>query len=616
MKPKENSHKQTTKHNKLLFSRLVENSKDLIYRYEILPRRGFTYINPAAQAITGYSPQEYYANPDLGLGLIDTESSENKPRLQSWVRKDGSLVWLEQHNVRIYNEAGNIVAIEGMARDVTEREEVLQALRLENERFLRFFDANIVGIFIADARGNVFMANDSYLDILGVRREEFLESGINWRELTPTEWLPADEKGLRELQQRGLCSPYEKEYLRSDGRRVPVYLAKAMLPGPEKQIATFILDITERRLAEQALQVSYDQLQRAEQIGQLGHWEWVVRDDQVNWSDGLYRLFGLGPEEFTATYNAYLQQVHPEDLPLVKNAIQAALQKPGPFEFESRILRPDGQTRYLFTRGEVLFAGDGRPERMIGVVVDTTERVYAERAVQTMAEDLRRSNAELEQFAYVASHDLQEPLRMVTSFVQLLAQRYRGKLDEDADAFIGYAVDGAKRMQHLINDLLAYSRLGTRGSPFTLVSMEALLRDAQQDLQIAIEESRAQISHDSLPELYGDPSQLGAVLQNLLSNAIKYRGADAPQIHVSVRRQRNEWVFSVRDNGIGIDPKFAERIFIIFQRLHAPGAYPGTGIGLAVCKRILQRHGGEIWVESFPGQGATFYFTLPIERSL
>jgi PAS domain S-box-containing protein len=389
-----------------------------------------------------------------------------------------------------------------------------------------------------------------------------------------------------------------------------------MLPGPEKQIATFILDISERRLAEQALQVSHAQLQRAEQVGQLGHWEWVVQEDQVNWSDGLYRLFNLSAEEFTPSYNAYLELVHPEDLLLVQNSIQAALQQPGPFEFESRILRSDGQIRYLFTRGEVLFAADGRPERMIGVALDTTDRVQAERAVHNIAQDLRRSNAELEQFAYVASHDLQEPLRMVTSFVQLLAHRYRGKLDEDADAYIGYAVDGAKRMQNLINDLLAYSRIGTRGSPFTQVSMEALLRDAQQDLQIAIEESHAQISHDPLPQVLGDPSQLSAVLQNLLSNAIKYRGADTPRIHVSVRRQGNKWVFSVRDNGIGIDPKFAERIFIIFQRLHAPGAYPGTGIGLAVCKRILQRHDGQIWVESFPGHGATFYFTLPIERSL
>ena len=250
---------------------------------------------------------------------------------------------------------------------------------------------------------------------------------------------------------------------------------------------------------------------------------------------------------------------------------------------------------------------------MIGVEVDTTERVQAEQALQRTAEDLRRSNSELEQFAYVASHDLQEPLRMVSSYVQLLARRYQGKLDEDADEFIGYAVDGAKRMQNLINDLLAYSRVGTRGSPFVSVSLEHLLQEALENLQVVMEENQAEITHDSLPIVLGDPVQLGMVFQNLLGNAIKFRGAQAPNVHVGVRQEGNEWIFSVRDNGIGIDQKFSERIFIIFQRLNSPGTYPGTGIGLAICKRIIQRHGGRIWVESQAGQGSTFYFTLLIE---
>jgi signal transduction histidine kinase len=252
----------------------------------------------------------------------------------------------------------------------------------------------------------------------------------------------------------------------------------------------------------------------------------------------------------------------------------------------------------------------------VGVFDDITERKRTNEALHALTEDLRRSNAELEQFAYVASHDLQEPLRMISSYVQLLGRRYQGKLDSDADEFINFAVDGAKRMQNLINDLLEYSRVGTRGNPLTPVSAEGLLKVALTNLQFLIEDSGASITHEPLPVIKGDPSQLVMVFQNLLGNAIKFRGSKAPCIHIGAQRQENEWVFSVRDNGIGIDPKFAERIFVIFQRLNDRAAYPGTGIGLAICKRVIQRHGGRIWVESTPDEGATFYFILPVKETL
>jgi len=239
---------------------------------------------------------------------------------------------------------------------------------------------------------------------------------------------------------------------------------------------------------------------------------------------------------------------------------------------------------------------------------------YAE--IQRIAENLRRSNAELEQFAYVASHDLQEPLRMISSYLQLLVRRYQGKLDSDADEFIAFAVDGAKRMQNLINDLLTYSRLSTQGKPLVLTSCETILDNALTNLRVAIEESNATIMHDPLSAIFCDPTQLVQVFQNLLDNSIKFRGPQVPQIHVSASREESEWMFSVRDNGIGLDPKFGQRIFDIFQRLHSGSSYPGTGIGLAICKRIIQRHGGRIWVQSIPGEGATFYFTLPVKETL
>jgi light-regulated signal transduction histidine kinase (bacteriophytochrome) len=227
---------------------------------------------------------------------------------------------------------------------------------------------------------------------------------------------------------------------------------------------------------------------------------------------------------------------------------------------------------------------------------------------------LERSNKDLEQFAYVASHDLQEPLRMVSSFLQLLAQRYKGKLDANADDYIEYAVNGADRMQTLINDLLIYSRVGSRGKPFTLIDCEDVLEQALANLKMAIEESNAVITHDALPTVMADASQMVQLLQNLIENAIKYRSDVPLHIHISTEQKENDYIFSIHDNGIGIDPEFFDRIFIIFQRLHTRDEYSGTGIGLALCKKIIERHGGSIWVESEPGKGSKFYFTIPMMR--
>jgi light-regulated signal transduction histidine kinase (bacteriophytochrome) len=234
--------------------------------------------------------------------------------------------------------------------------------------------------------------------------------------------------------------------------------------------------------------------------------------------------------------------------------------------------------------------------------------------LQRAMEDLKRSNEELGQFAYVASHDLQEPLRMVTGHVQLLARRYKGKLDADAEEFIGFAVDGVTRMQQLIVDLLAYSRVGTKGKPFATVDMEAVLGDAMTDLSRAIEESGAAVTHDPLPKVQGDATQLTQLMQNLIGNAIKFRSERRPEVHVSACDDDGRVLFSVKDNGIGMESQYLDRIFIIFQRLHTRDKYPGTGIGLAICKKIVERHGGRVWVESSLGEGSTFFFRLNQEE--
>lgn len=224
--------------------------------------------------------------------------------------------------------------------------------------------------------------------------------------------------------------------------------------------------------------------------------------------------------------------------------------------------------------------------------------------------ELERSNTELAQFAHVVSHDLQEPLRMVTSYLNLLEHRYQAQLDSDAQEFIAYAIDGAERMRNLINDLLQYSRLNTRAKPFERIDSNTVLKQVLDNLKVVIEDNQAVITHDPLPTVMSDEVQLRQLFQNLISNALKFRADAAPQIHISAQAQAGEWLFSISDNGIGLDTKQAGRIFEIFQRLHNREEYSGTGMGLAICKKIVERHGGRIWVESQPGRGATFYFTL------
>lgn len=329
----------------------------------------------------------------------------------------------------------------------------------------------------------------------------------------------------------------------------------------------------------------------------------------TSWNAAAERLYGFTAEEAIGRSIGII--VPDERRAEVQQILDAAKRGKPVAPFETVRVTKNGYPIHVALTVSPLINHKGETTGVSVFARDITARKRAEEALQERTRELERSNQELEQFAYVASHDLQEPLRMVTSYMQLLARRYQGQLDDDADEFIAFAVDGANRMKDLINDLLAYSRIGTRGKALQPVDCQAALTQVLQDLQLAIQESGATISHDTLPTVMADKSQLTHVFRNLISNAIKFRSQRRPEIRVGVAHRGNGWLFSVRDNGVGIDPEYRERIFVLFQRLHSKEDVPGTGIGLAICKKIVERHGGQIWVESEPGRGSTFYFTLP-----
>jgi PAS domain S-box-containing protein len=324
----------------------------------------------------------------------------------------------------------------------------------------------------------------------------------------------------------------------------------------------------------------------------------------------LQRLLGYAEIEALLKMNAADLYLDPAE----RAQGQAILERDGILrDFQMRLRRSDGSIVWVKDTTRAIRDSRGRLLYYEGVIEDIDERKQAESAMARQTQELARSNAELEQFASIVSHDLQEPLRMVRNFAELLAERYRDKLDADAGEFIGYVVDGARRMQELIQALLEYSRGTTRWRPLGPTDTNAVLESVLRDLSLPLQEAGATVTRERLPTVMADGRQLGQLLQNLISNAVKFRGQAAPRIHVGAARRAGEWLFSVRDNGIGIEAAECQRIFGIFERAHPEGQYPGTGVGLAIAKCIVERHGGRIWVESEPGSGSVFYFTVPAD---
>lgn len=560
----------------------------------------------------------------------------------------GALRYIHARGQALFDAAGRRIGLFGTCQDISDRKRADAALRdakdwLEQRvqertetlhRVMAYtrslIEASSDPLLIIDSDGRITDLNRAAEAATGVKRSELIGSEFAPYFADPTQARRIHRQALETGQVRG----HELELRHVDGRTMTVMFNATIFHDPAGDVAGVCAtarDITDIRRTRAELLRSKRLLDETGRLALVGGWEFDPGTGTLSWTEVVRTIHEVSPD-FRPTLDHALAFVVPDARPAISDAIERALRDGTPFDLELPLTTARGRTIWVRWLGRA-YTERGEVSRIGGVIRDITERrsadeelmrhrdhledLVSERTAELAAAiaHLERSNRDLEQFAYVASHDLQEPLRMVASYTQLLAERYRGQLDERAEKYIAYAVDGAKRMQGLINDLLAFSRIGTRGGAIEATDAGEVVAAVLLDLQRAIESSGATIEVGPLPTVQADATQLRQVFQNLIENAIKFRGEAPPIVTISAERRRNFWVFTVRDNGIGIEPQYRERIFALFQRLHERGRYPGSGIGLAIVKKIIERHGGTIRVESAPINGCSFIFSLPCSDS-
>jgi PAS domain S-box-containing protein len=501
----------------------------------------------------------------------------------------------------------------GMRQRIAEMEALLVTLRQRDEAgqeaettckaMVEAFDGLI---YVCSANYEVEFMNERFIQRSGCNRlgEKCYRALHDRDEICP--WC------VNEKVQRGETVRWEIQSPK-DGRWY--YVVNAPVHHSDGTISkmAMIQDVTERKKAEEALCESQERLELAMEAADLGMWDWNIQTGALAFNRRWAEMLGYSPDEIKPHIDAWEDSIYPEDAERVKDVLNRHVAGETPcYEMEYRIASKSGDVRWVLARGKVVQRDeDGRPLRATGTRLDITDRKRAEKLLRERTEALERSNGDLEQFAYLAAHDLREPLVAVGAYLKLLERSCADNLGADAHKFLSRAIETTLRMDSVIQSLLAYSRIGMDDHSLEPTDCEAILKNALSNLHSAIKESDATVTSDSLPTVMADAPQMLQLFQNLLSNAIKFRGAKPLEIHVGCNRREGESEFFVKDNGIGIEPPHFERIFRIFQRLPTGEGRPGTGIGLANCRKIVERHGGRIWVESELGAGSTFFFTLP-----
>jgi PAS domain S-box-containing protein len=510
--------------------------------------------------------------------------------------------------------------------DVTKRR---QAEELIRKTELAIQEVTSQAILSVRADGKIVMANLMASKMFGCSREELFDQSLE--NLLPKRFREAHVAHRGQYfatprnRNRAMGVGLDLRGLRKDGTEFPVAVDLSHIETKEGTLAmAFITDLSERKRAEEALRLSHERLTLAQQATGIGIWDSDVQANQAGCSREWGPLYGLPPGDLAPSRDEWLARIHPDDRERVREELRQAFEGIKVYNTEFRVVWPDGTIHWLLGKGNVFLDKEGKPVRMLGVDVDITnvKRAEEERrslltslaTAQQLQDLLTESNSALEQFASVASHDLQEPLRTMIVFAQSLAKTYAGKLDAEADQSLWFIVNAATRMKALIEDLLVYACIATEEERPSSIALDEALEVAIAQLSQSIAESGAAVTHDPMPTVRVDHGRMVQLFQNLVGNALKYRKPDQPpNVHIGAGKKGADWVISVRDNGIGFDPKFASFIFEPFKRLHTAQEYPGTGMGLAICQRIVEAQGGRIWAESKPGEGTTFFFTLPVE---
>ncbi|MGE5430936.1 MAG: sensor histidine kinase [Syntrophomonadaceae bacterium] len=505
-----------------------------------------------------------------------------------------------------------------------EKNSVILSLKQENERLieelgvlrhqvhtLEYFKTaadyfpHVIAIY--DTERRFVFVNDYGLEISGLSLNDYI--GRRDEDIFPPSITRCYLKVLQDVIDT--LKPRTKECtIKFRTRRTLILTFIPMLDenGKLYRIMSNSFDITERKKAETELAESEMMFRKVWENSFDGMRLINNKGIMVKVNDAFCSMVGMNREELEGKlFTKIYKSSHEELLKKAVHRIQTGTTVP---RYVEKFDLWNGKSIWFEVSNNMLKISHSSP-MLLSIFRDISQRKLVEDRLNRTIKNLEESNRELEQFAYVASHDLQEPLRMVSNYTQLLSKRYQSKLDETGREFINFAVNGAMRMQSLIKDLLAYSRVTTKARPFEPTDCNEILTEVLWDLKLAIEESKAIINYEHLPRIMADPTQFRQLLQNLLSNSLKFRTEKMPEISISSESRESEWLFKITDNGIGIDPQYFERIFMLFQRLHDSGTYPGTGIGLAICKKIVERHGGQMYVESEPGRGTTFYFTIP-----